>query len=382
MINSIHSFDSRHRAACAFVAMATFALYVFTAPPGVVFEDSILFAFACETGGLPHAPSFPLYAILCIPFAHLPGIAPAFGVTILSAICGAGAAAILYWIAFKLIGGVAASLTAALLFGFGETLWSQANIQEVYAMNALLFLGAFAIALQFRETPKPSLILILALVCGFGIANHWPLFILAGTSLPILMWTRRRELIMILTSPKFLAGAGFLFLIGLSPYLYLFWRGSQSIPFVALPYVIDNFNSFWRIVSRDVFYFSDHQPGSTLSDDALFAFALAKRFLFEEFSIVGGLFALAGFFLQWRRFALSIAFATATLFAATPLILIVLLDWIFDSKGWINFTHYLPLVWAAAALWGGVAAAELAQRNSSAYCHCDAAGNYFRFLHS
>ena len=362
MINSIHSFNLRHRAACALVAMATFALYVFTAPPGVAFEDSPAFAFACQTGGLPHAPGFPLYAILCIHFAHLPGISPAFGVTILSAICGAGAAAILYWIAFKLIGGVAPSLTAALLFGFGETLWSQSNIQEVYAMNTLLFLAAFAIALQFRETPKPSLILILALVCGFGIANHWPLFILAGTSLPVLIWNRRRELIMILTSPKFFAGASFLFLIGISPYLYSFWRGSQDIPFIALPYVIDDFNSFWRAVSRDVYNLADHQPGATLSDKPQFIYALAKQFIIGEFSIVGGAFALAGFFLQWKKFKSSIAFALVILFAASPLIIIATRERMFDIKEWDIFRNYLPLIWAAAALWGGVAAAALLKR--------------------
>jgi tetratricopeptide (TPR) repeat protein len=122
--------------------------------------------------GVPHPPGFPLFCLLgkiftyVIPFGRI-----AFRVNFFSALCGAGASAMLYVVCRTLLGPNKrfAAAAAALLFAFSHTFWSQAVIAEVYTLNALMLLCIFYLLLRWEAGGSFWLI---GLFVGLGLTVH------------------------------------------------------------------------------------------------------------------------------------------------------------------------------------------------------------------
>jgi hypothetical protein len=166
-------------AAC--VALFTLAVYVRTMAPTITWRnagaDSGEFVTAALNLGVPHPTGYPLYTILAHTFSALPGD-PGRNVTFLSAVAGAFAVGLLFWTAHQWTvtgsnGGslceVTAAWAAAGSAGFGELLWSQGTIAEVYALNALVVTALLAVMLCSSSHLRPYL---LAILFGLGLAHH------------------------------------------------------------------------------------------------------------------------------------------------------------------------------------------------------------------
>ena len=331
-------------------------LYAWTAAPQVGVDDSAFFALSCLSADIGHAPGYPLFALLCHPFARWLPLNPAHAAAMFSAVCAAAACAMLAAVIHRLIKNMFCAVGGALLFGVSAGFWSQATLPEVYALNALLFLSAFYVALLLREKPSSSLLIFFALLCGLGLSNHWPLFLLAAMSLPFLLWPARKPLAaMLLRPPGWLAAAALA--AGLSPYWYLVWRSQHPHLFMGLPFAADDWESFWRIVSRQVHFASDEQGGGW-PDKFMFAADIGRDVLWRQFGILGGGLAAAGFVLQWRRIPRTAAASLTAMFFASSLLLIALLNFIYDEKQARVFAAYPLLSYAAACAWAAAAAAS------------------------
>ena len=330
------------------------ALYLYTATPAAGFDDSVFFALSCRGADIAHAPGYPLYALLCHPFALLLPFNPAFTAALFSAICAVLACHILAAIIYRLVNNRFAANGGAMLYGVSAGFWAQAIIPEVYALNVLLFLTALALALQPKLTAKTLILLVF--LCALGVSNHWPLFILAALALPAALWQQRHELLMHLTRPKILAALIAVVALGLSPYLYLIWRTHHPQIFMGLPFAPDDWASFWQIVSREVHSASDEQGGHAI-DKIGFLLDIGRGVLWKEFGLIGGVLAVAGFFWQWRRLPKSTATALTILFLTSTVLLIWLLGFAYSEVQSQVFAAYPLLSYSAACIWAAVAAA-------------------------
>jgi len=184
---------------------ATFAIsltvYTLTLQPTLGLEDSGELIVASDYLGVPHPPGYPIWSLLTwffqwvfhgVTFHGQPN--PAWGVNFFSAFTAAAACGILALLISRsgmdLLRGLkkessmlsekteslfcsAAGISGGLLLAFGQGMWSQAVIAEVYTFN--IFFQSLMLLFLYRwiAEPKKSIWLLLcAFVFGLGITNH------------------------------------------------------------------------------------------------------------------------------------------------------------------------------------------------------------------
>lgn len=212
-------------AVAACTAIFAFAIYARTMAPTITWRnagaDSGDFVTAAINLGVPHPTGYPLYTMIAHGFTALPGAEPARNVTLLSALAAALAVGATSWAAYRLIAtredstaaiALAAAWAAAGVYAFGELLWSQATIAEVYGLNALLVAVWVAVALSLPLRARPY---ALALLFGLGLAHHVTIVWLLAALWPYLPAIRRW------LTPKRVLQLGLCLLPGLLVYLYI-----------------------------------------------------------------------------------------------------------------------------------------------------------------
>jgi hypothetical protein len=193
------------------------ALYIGTLAPSVAGGDSGELAAAALTGGVPHPPGYPLFAMLARLFAALPfGPAPVWRVNLLSAVAMAGAAGLLVALVQLWTRDAAAALVAALLFGTNQVVWYHGTSVEIFGLGAFFVALAFLLWLAIERTASRRLVYALAFASGLGMCNQHT-FIFVG--LPLLarsLWVTRHAL-----GRRGIATVLVVGLLGLAPYAYL-----------------------------------------------------------------------------------------------------------------------------------------------------------------
>ena len=289
------------RASLAIVGMCLVLLgaYIATFAPGYTFEDTSLFAAACATLGIAHPPGFPLHTITCAPFSWLAlwtGFHPAQGAALASAVAAAAACGCLAVLLVRLSGNVAVAVAVAGWYGLTPTFWSQAIIPEVYALNALLVLATLLAADRYASGGGRRNLLAIALLLGLGLANHWPLFVLAGPVIVLWLMPVWRRMVLDLRGKVGLAFLG-LILVGLIPYLHLLTPPDASAIFLGaqLP------AGFFDYVTRAQFTGFDEAMQHPRWDERWRNATLATFAVLREYSWVGGALAVLGMITVMRK---------------------------------------------------------------------------------
>lgn len=186
-------------------AFITFSIslivYTLTLQPTVGLEDSGELIVASDYLGVPHPPGYPIWTLLtwffqwifhAVTFHGQPN--PAWGVNWFSAFCGALACGIITMLISRsgkdLIENFkwennsldkktkrlfcnAAGISGGLLLAFGQGMWSQAVIAEVYTLN-IMFQSLVLIFLYqwMMSSNKNHWLLLCSFIFGLGITNH------------------------------------------------------------------------------------------------------------------------------------------------------------------------------------------------------------------
>jgi hypothetical protein len=231
------------------VSLFVFVLYLRTLAPTILPYDSpdlldvpMLQMQVCVLG-MTHPTGYPSYLMLSHLFTYLPFGDCAYRSNLASAAYAALAVAAVFAAGYILGRRVVAAAAAALAFGLGTTLWSQAVMAEVYTLNALLIALTILALLLWRERGKDRYLLLSAFLVGFCMTNHLTSGLLLPASVLFVALVDRRKL---LNWRLVLGGMG-LFLLGLAPYLYLPLRSAMDPPFKANDPT--NFERFWYVVS-------------------------------------------------------------------------------------------------------------------------------------
>jgi hypothetical protein len=212
----------RYLGCAGLVFVGALTLYVFTLAPTVTFVDSGELTVVAQSLGVAHPPGFPLWVML----AHLASLLPfrtiAWRINFSSAVFAALAAAVLCLVIIEVLGSVSfrrekqnrrshkagaehaavgpaellfPALTGGLLLAFSRTLWSYATVTEVYALNTLLILTIFYLALRWRRvvltqiTPHNHVtIYAAAIIFGLALGVHHVTVALTLPALALLVY--------------------------------------------------------------------------------------------------------------------------------------------------------------------------------------------------
>jgi hypothetical protein len=224
-------------------------LYLKTLAPTVLYLqdpkllDAVMLQMQVSVLGITHPTGYPTYLMLTHLFTYLPFGDPAYRVNLGSAVYAALAVVAVYAAGLLLGRRVVAAASGALAFGLGTALWSQAVIAEVYTLNALLVSATIVVLLLWREYRKDRYLLLSAFLVGLCLTNHLTSGLLLPASLLLVALVDWRRLVDVRLVVR---GAG-LFLLGLTPYLYLPIRAAMDPPMEANNPT--DFGRFWYVVS-------------------------------------------------------------------------------------------------------------------------------------
>jgi hypothetical protein len=231
------------------VTLFVFILYLRTLAPTILPYDSpdlldapMLQMQVCVLG-MTHPTGYPSYLMLSHLFTYLPFGDCAYRANLVSATYAALAVSALFAAGHLLSRRVVAGAGAALAFGLGVTLWSQAVITEVYTLNALLVALTLFTLLLWREYRKDRYLLLCAFLVGLSMTDHLTSGLLLPASLlfvALVDWRKLADVKLVLE------GAG-LFVVGLTPYLYLPIRSAMDPPFGSKNPT--SLGGFWYVVS-------------------------------------------------------------------------------------------------------------------------------------
>ncbi len=367
----------------AAAASGPLALYMLTLPRTVVLEDDGLFLMAGEHLGIAHPPGYPLYTLICHLFMQLPLGNPAVLGHLSSAVLGALACAGVYACARLLGASRLPSLVAAWLFGASEHFWSQAIIAEVYTFNAALFFAAFALILHGGRGQRLWPWFAAAALYGFGLANHWPLMVLATPGLAV---AAASGLARIPHRLPWLAVVGFA--CASLPYAWMVLRSWQE-PLISFYGPLESWEAVWHYLSRSGYADVDESLGAGWSDRLAYLWWFGRQ-LAWQLTLPG--FALAGLGL-WRllrgrrrgRKARHVKGARdaserrmagwggALVLLGNSVFLILLLRFDFDAYNISVFRPYSLVCYGIVAVWLALGAQWLLERPAAPWLRTGAA---------
>ncbi len=171
--------------AAAIAALGVFALYAITLAPSTAFWDTSEYIATAHILGIPHPPGNPLFVIfarawelLLAPF----GLSVAVRINLFSATMGALAHGCWFLLvhrilaeftplrAPRLVGAAVAVLVSATAF----TVWNQSNVNEkVYTVSYFTVMLCAWLAVRWRDTRRPALLLLAVYVTGAAYMFVW-----------------------------------------------------------------------------------------------------------------------------------------------------------------------------------------------------------------
>ena len=247
----------------------SFIVYILTLAPGVFFVDSGELAVACIKLGIAHPTGYPLFTILGRVFSLIPSSEPIFILNFSSALFSSIAVLIFFYLVSFFISltdrfekinpkkkkknifipetvNYMISFSSSLILAFSFTFWNTANSIEVYNLHKIflaLLLFTFIKSNYFELFSKKSdsdtgkYWILFAFLAGLSFTNHLSTMFLAIGMIYLYFASNgfnkecfRRLLYLI---P--------LFVLGLSPYIYLFLRAEYAPVAWGYPHNWENF---------------------------------------------------------------------------------------------------------------------------------------------
>ena len=163
--------------------VAMFVVYAATLAPGVTFWDAGELIAAVESLGVPHPPGVPLYVMSARAFSDLlPVGSRAMAVNLFSALCTAGAVAVLAALLTRWMRSPWIGMAGAVAAGAGSSVWRNATEAEVYApamLVSLLVLWAADRAAQERIEGRGPWLVLAAYLLGLAVPLHLGVLVVA-----------------------------------------------------------------------------------------------------------------------------------------------------------------------------------------------------------
>lgn len=337
------------------------AVYLRTLCPTIFAGDSGELVAGSYCLGIVHPPGYPLYCLIGRLFSLVPVGSVAFRLNLMSALCAALSSGLIFLTVTSQarrarparkegegcpsaiwIGGPA--LLAGLLCAFSRTLWSQAVVAEVYALNLFLLLLCVLFLFWWGQRGESRFLFFFAFIFGLSLAHHHTAALTTPAFLLFLLWHRRK----LFENWKNLLILWCLFFLGLSVYLYLPLR-SMANPPLDWGHPVTLRGTLAHIARTSYGSLSKNPRSWALLGDQVHAF---MRLLGGQFglALLGlGLVGLVALFREAKdRFAFTIC-----LFLMCGLGVVLLLNFLVIPKDLYLVQVFFIPAFAMAALWVG-----------------------------
>lgn len=232
----------RDRWVTAGVAALSLAVYMRSLLPGIGFSGDVAkWQYMSVTGGIPHASGYPLWVGMIQAWGNLiPMGTPASRTSLLSAVIGAAAVAVLFRLLRTL--GVRRSVAAAtaLTFAVSPTFWAQASVAEVYTLHILFMASVTACLARWRLGGSNTFLLAGLAIYALSFGHHL-MTVLALPGIAWLVWSDRRRAI----TPRNAAWVALFGVLSASQYLYLLHM-SRTGGYVEVP--VNDLAAIWDLL--------------------------------------------------------------------------------------------------------------------------------------
>lgn len=310
------------------VFVPIFALYAYTAPSTVYWQDSGIYLFGVRTLGIIYPPGYPLYLILALVWTKVFSVLMPFvpftkAVHILSGFFGAATSLIIALSVLETLGWTSKivakrnkklnlpsnrvnfliAVSLGISSGLSYSLWSQSINSEVYSLaglfSAAIFYFVFKVIRNVQGKAHVNriymLVLLLFVFWGLSFSNH-PMVVLFTVPIFYLLFNLR----LLPLQQYFQPGVWlriiltFLFLATVF-YLYLPIR-SAAVPL----FEWSKINSFTSLINHIIGkqYFIGESSLKFIDMEKIISF---PRLFFEEYFVAGGVLVFAGLYYLWKE---------------------------------------------------------------------------------
>ena len=208
------------------VGLAAFVVYLLTLYPGVGGGgDAVKFQYVGSVLGTAHSPGYPLYVVVSYVFSLIPFGSLAYRINLMSAVCGAAAAAILFLTLARLRCHLVVAAVAALGLAYDRLLWGRSTGAEVYALNAALISLMLWTAVRWAETKRDRDLYAMVAVFALSLGNHLTVVSLVPALAAFVLLTSPRSVNVrtVVISVAIVA-------LGVAQYLFIMLRTYQQAP--------------------------------------------------------------------------------------------------------------------------------------------------------
>lgn len=324
---------------------AALVLYVASMPGTITLEDAGLFQMVCHMGGISHPPGYPTFTLLCQGMVAISPFPAVVSGNLTSAVPAALCVGLIYLVGLRLKADPVFAGAFAFAVAISQTFWSQAIIIEVYSLAALLFVAAWWLLLGYNATGDRRWWYGFLLVIGLGLANHWPLMVLSGPGLFVLVCDKRRMLALL--TPWCIVFSVLLLMLGLLPYLSLF----QQSPEIAIYGPVNGWQQLIDYVSRSA-YSDVHQVADSTDRRAYL------NWLFQQAGTqlgwVGMPLIIGGMFLSAVQFTLRYQLSHWLILIGPTLLLWTMIDFDFSPLYQAVFAPYPIIGFIVIGLWAAL----------------------------
>lgn len=161
-------------------------------PPGICYGDAGDLQAACALGGIAHPPGYPVLVSMGWVLTRLPGIEPAYMISLACLACGIAALAVGTVMQIRL--GVPAGLAGAatLVVAGHPRVWQNLLAPEVYAPSLLFYAGGVYLLWRHARVGKVSDLVWGSLLWGLAVASR-PATVLLAPFLVIAFYFGTRQ---------------------------------------------------------------------------------------------------------------------------------------------------------------------------------------------
>ncbi len=297
------------------IGLLVLALYLITLGDHVGQADTFEFQVVAPQLGIAHPTGYPLFVGLGKLFSLLPIGSMAWRVNLSSAIFATIAVWLIYHMLVALTSDRLAAALAAIALAASPVFWSQAVVAEVYALNALFVAAILFLLIRLLsgqssfQPPREASNLhakrptsdfyFLFFLCGLAFSHHLTSVILIPAIAITLVLARLR-----LSVKSWLAAIG-LFLLGLTPWLFLYLRWPAL------------HNGQWLTLSEWLNWIFGLRFGGALNLSLVFdatRWSIVTRLVIEQFGWAGVALSVLGLVVLFKR-AWRVALIVAVTFA-------------------------------------------------------------------
>jgi len=278
----------------------TFIVYLRFLAPTIFTGDSADATLASYALGMPHPPGFPVYTWIGHLFTLIPLGDIAYRVNLMSAFFGALVIPVVYAIirssAQKFEGCFSESasrfgaVVGSLALAFSITYWAQAEIAEVYTLNAFFVALMIFLSLTWAEKREPKHLYLLSIFFGLSLGIHAANILFAPCFLAFLYLSDGKAL---LDRRTLLTAIALSLAVGVIQIVYLYIRAMQVPAYTYMD--IRSMDSFLSYITAKEY------SAAPFSVSLLSGISMYVEFLAANFSLVGMALGVAGFALSLKR---------------------------------------------------------------------------------